>query len=310
MTAGERSGEPGREEEVMESKDFEEKMAGLLRERFGETAQISVQDILKNNGITRRGISVITEGERFTPVLYLDTVYERYLAGKTAEEIFEGMIADNDGQIREMETEWDFQPEQFADYSYVKEYLRLRLVNCEKNTELLRDMPYVRWNDLAVIFYYEIGDGQAQIQINNRHLALWEETVETLYQDAMENMKNSVPDELFPLSDLIGRKASSWMGEEPPIYVLTNSTGRYGAAAMLYTGKIRELADSTGSDLVILPSSLHEVLLVPDLEEKRQTYRETVGGVNRTVLEPEEVLSDNIYLYSREKDAVELLEAA
>ncbi len=307
---GKESGRLGLKEEVMESKEFEEKMAGLLRERFGEAAQISVQDILKNNGITRRGISVITEGERFTPVLYLDTAYERYLAGETAEEIFEGMIADNDGQIREMETAWGFQPEQFADYSHVKEHLRFRLVNCGKNTELLRDMPYVGWNDLAVIFYYEIGDGQAQIQINNRHLALWEETVETLYQDAMENMKNSVPDELFPLSDLIGRKASSWMGEEPPIYVLTNSTGRYGAAAMLYTGKIRELADSTGTDLVILPSSLHEVLLVPDLEEKRQTYRETVGGVNRTVLEPEEVLSDNVYLYSREKDAVELLEAA
>ena len=294
----------------MEFKDFEEKMMGLLRERFGETAEISVQDILKNNGVTRRGIRVVTEEERFTPVLYLDAAYERYLAGETAGEIFEGLMEHNDSQIREMETAWDFQPEQFADYSHVKEYLRLRLVNCEKNTELLRDMPYVRWNDLAVIFYYEIGDGQAQIQINNRHLALWEETVETLYQDAMENMKNSVPDELFPLSDLIGRKASSWMGEEPPIYVLTNSTGRYGAAAMLYTGKIRELADSTGTDLVILPSSLHEVLLVPDLEEKRQTYRETVGGVNRTVLEPEEVLSDNIYLYSREKDAVELLGAA
>ncbi len=294
----------------MEFKEFEEKMAGLLRERFGETAQISVQDILKNNGVTRKGIRVVTGEERFTPVLYLDTAYERYLAGETAGEIFEGLMEHNDSQIREMETAWDFQPEQFADYSYVKEYLRLRLVNYGKNTELLRDMPYVRWNDLAVIFYYEIGDGQAQIQINNRHLALWEETVETLYQDAMENMKNSVPDELFPLSDLIGRKASSWMGEEPPIYVLTNSTGRYGAAAMLYTGKIRELADSTGTDLVILPSSLNEVLLVPDLEEKRQTYRETVGGVNRTVLEPEEVLSDNVYLYSREKDAVELLGAA
>ena len=123
-------------------------------------------------------------------------------------------------------------------------------------------------------FITRSGDGQAQIQINNRHLALWEKTVETLYQDAMENMKNSVPDELFPLSDLIRRKAPSWMGEEPPIHVLTNSTGRYGAAAMLYTGKIRELADSTGTDLVILPSSLHEVLLVPDLEENgRHTGR-------------------------------------
>ena len=178
----------------MEFKEFEEKMAGLLRERFGETAQISVQDILKNNGVTRRGIRVVTGEERFTPVLYLDTAYERYLAGETAGEIFEGLMEHNDSQIREMETAWDFQPEQFADYSYVKEYLRLRLVNYGKNTELLRDMPYVRWNDLAVIFYYEIGDGQAQIQINNRLLALWEETVETLYQDAMENMKNSVPD--------------------------------------------------------------------------------------------------------------------
>ena len=289
----------------MAFKDFEEKMAGLLRERFGETAQISVQDILKNNGVTRRGIRVVTEEERFTPVLYLDTAYERYLAGVTAEEIFEGMMEHNDSQIREMETAWDFQPEQFADYSHVKEYLRLRLVNYGKNTELLRDMPYVRWNDLAVTFYYEIGDGQAQIQINNRHLALWEKTVETLYQDAMENMKNSVPDELFPLSDLIRRKAPSWMGEEPPIHVLTNSTGRYGAAAMLYTGKIRELAESTGTDLVILPSSLHEVLLVPDREEMRQTYRETVGGVNRTVLEPEEVLSYKLYRYSKNKAEVE-----
>lgn len=308
MMTGKETGEQGVKED-MEFKDFEEKMAGLLRERFGEAAQISVQDVLKNNGITRRGISVITEGERFTPVLYLDTAYERYLAGETAEEVFEGLMEHNDGQIREMETKWDFQPEQFADYSYVKEYLRLKLVNYGKNTKLLRDMLYVRWNDLAVIFYYEIGDGQAQVQINNRHLALWGKSLETLYQDAMENMKNSVPDKLFPLSDLIGRETLPWMGEEPPVHVLTNSTRRYGAAVMLYSGKIRELADSTGTDLVILPSSLHEVLLVPDLEEKRQTYRATVGGVNRAVLEPEEVLSDNIYPYSREKDAVELLEA-
>lgn len=292
----------------MEFKDFEEKMVGLLRERFREAAQISVQDILKNNGITRRGISVVTEGERFTPVLYLDTAYERYLAGETAEEVFEGLMEHNDGQIREMEPEWDFQPEQFADYSYVKEYLRLKLVNYGKNTKLLRDMPYVRWNDLAVIFYYEIGDGQAQVQINNRHLALWGKPLETLYQNAMENMRNSVPDKRFPLSDLIGREALPWIGEEPPIHVLTNSTRRYGAAAMLYTRKIRELAEETGTDLVILPSSLHEVLLVPDREEMRQGYRQMVGEVNRAVLEPEEVLSDNIYRYSREKDMVELLE--
>lgn len=120
MMTGKETGEQGVKED-MEFKDFEEKMAGLLRERFGEAAQISVQDVLKNNGVTRRGISVITEGERFTPVLYLDTAYERYLAGETAGEVFEDLMEHNDGQIREMETVWGFQPEQFADYSHVKE---------------------------------------------------------------------------------------------------------------------------------------------------------------------------------------------
>ncbi len=310
MTAGERPGEPGGEEEIMDFKEFEEKIMEMLREKSGDSVEISVQEILKVNGITRRGILLKQEGERFNPVLYLDRAYERYQAGENVEDVLGQMLEDNDSQIREMETAWDFQPEQFRDYSHVKEHLRLRLVNYGKNTELLRDMPYVRWNDLAVIFYYETGDGQAQVQISNRHLALWEKTAETLYQDAMENMKNNVPDEMLPLSEVIRRKAPLWMGEEPPIHVLANSTGRYGAAAMLYSGKIRELAESSGTDLVILPSSLHEVLLVPDREEMRQTYRGTVGVVNRTVLEPEEVLSDNIYRYSREKDAVELLEAA
>lgn len=310
MKAGERPGEPGRKEAVMEFKEFEEKMMGMLREKLGDSAEISAQEVLKDNGITRRGILLKQEGERYNPVLYLDGAYERYQAGETAEEVLGQMLGDNDGQIREMETAWDFQPKQFADYNYVKEHLRLRLVNYGKNTELLREMPYVRWNDLAVIFYYEIGDGQAQVQINNSHPALWGKTAEMLYRDALENMKSSVPDELFPLRSLIPAGAVPDMGEEPPIHVLTNGAGRYGAAAMLYTGKIRELAESMGSDLVILPASLHEVLLVPDREGKRQAYREMVGEVNRTVLEPEEVLSDNIYRYSREKDMVELLEAA
>lgn len=309
MKAEERPAEPEQKEAVMEFKEFEEKMMEMLREKFGDSAEISGQEILKDNGITRRGILLKQEGERFNPVLYLDWAYERYQAGETAEEVLGQMLGDNNGQISEMETAWDFQPEQLRDYSHVKEHLRLRMVNFGKNTELLQDMPYVRWNDLAVVFYYEIEGGQAQIQVNNGHLGLWGKTAETLYRDAMDNMKNSVPDELFPLSDLIRMMAPPDMGEEPPIHVLTNSTGRYGAAAMLYTEKIRELADSTGYDLVILPSSLHEVLLVPDMEEKRQGYREMVCEVNRTVVEPEEVLSDNIYRYSREKDVVELLEA-
>lgn len=293
----------------MEFKDFEEMMTGLLEERFGESARISVRDVLRDNGTRRRGLLLKTGGESLTPVLYLERAYERYQAGEEAEKLLAEMLEGNDRQSREMEEEWDFRPEQFADYSYVREHLLFRLVNYEKNTELLQEMPYIRWHDLAVIFYYDLGDGQAQIQIHNSHLALWGKTVGDIYQDAMENMKGSLPDDLFPLRDLIPVRGFPGMEEGPSLYVLTNSRRKFGAAAMLYTGKMKELADSLGADLVILPSSLHEVLLIKDNEEGRARYRETVGEVNRTVVEPEEVLSDNIYRYSREKNVVELLEA-
>lgn len=292
----------------MEFKKFEEKMIGLLRERFGDSAEIHVRDVLKDNGTRRRGILLKTEDECLIPVLYLEGVYERYQAGEDAEKLLAEMLKDNDEQIREME-EWDFRPEQFMDYDYAKEHLRFRLINYEKNMELLQNMPYIRWNDLAVIFYYDIRDGQAQIQVNNRHLALWEKTVGAIYRDAMENMKKRIPDEMFPLSDWIPVEMISGMEEGSFFYVLTNSSRRFGAAAMLYTGKIRELADSIGSDIVILPSSQHEVLLIKDIAEERLRYREMVGEVNRIAVEPEEVLSDNIYRYSRERDAVELLPA-
>lgn len=287
----------------MEQKEFEEKMVELLREKYDEAAEISVKEILKYNGTRLRGIVVSMEGERFTPILYMEGAYKRYQECKDIEKVLEEMLDANDAQIREMETNWDLQPEQFEDYRNVKGHLRSLLINQEKNEELLKDMPHIRWNDLAVIFYYDIKDGEARVPINSRHLALWGKTAKDLYDDAMDNMRCGETDKMFPLSRLFG------VSEEPAIHVLTNSSRRYGAAAMLYSPKIRELADNIDSDLVILPSSVHEVLLVPDDDEKRKRFRELVGKVNRAVLEPEEVLSDNIYHYSRERDTVELLPA-
>lgn len=287
----------------MERKGFEEKMMELLWEKYGEAAEISVKEVLKYNGTRKHGIVLSVEGERFTPILYMEGAYERYQECGDAEKVLEELLDTNDAQIREMETNWEFGPEQFEDYRNVKEHLRSLLINQEKNEELLKDMPHIRWNDLAVIFYYDIKDGEARVPINSSHLALWGKTAKDLYDDAMDNMRCGETDQMFSLSELFG------VGEGPDIHVLTNSTRRYGAAAMLYSPKIRELADSIGSDLVILPSSLHEVLLVPDDDERQKRFRELVGEVNRAVLDPEEVLSDNIYRYSRERDAVELLPA-
>lgn len=296
----------------MDFEAFAEKMMELLKKRVGNGWEIRVHKALKNNGITRTGIMLKKKEDRFSSILYLEEAYEKYMGGIDIEEAVDVLLDAPFGHAFGVEFDKKFQADSFQDYSRVREHLGLRLINYEKNTELLREVPHVRWNDLAVIFCYEIGawkEGRGSIMIRNDHLAGWEETVETLYEDALENMKDGNPDDMFSLSDMFTRKEELEKEELPPMYVLTNTSRKFGAAVMLYSGKMKELADAVGSDLVILPSSLHEVLLLVDDEEKHTSWKEMVREVNRLMVEPEEVLSDNIYRYSREKDVVELVAA-
>ena len=283
----------------MDFETFTEKMKELLATRVGDGWEIRVHKALKNNGIKRTGIMLNKKGERYGSILYL-------------EEAVDVLLDAPFGHDFEVEFDKKFQVESFEDYSRVREHLGLRLINYEKNIELLKDVPHVCWNDLAVIFCYEIEalkkDG-GYIMIRNAHLAEWEETVDILYEDALKNMKDKATDDMLSLSEMFKEMAVPSIEKTPPMYVLTNTSRKFGAAVMLYSGKMKELADLFGSDLVILPSSLHEVLLLADDEEKHASWKEMVREVNRLMVEPEEVLSDNIYRYSREKDTVELLAA-
>lgn len=296
----------------MDFEAFTQKVKEVLEEKLGEGCEVRIHKTIRNNGIKKTGILLRKEGERFCPVLYLEEAYGKFCDGMDLEETADDLFRVYRRQDGEAELAEKFSPESFVDYSYVKENLQIRLINYEKNTEILKDMPYVRWNDLAAIFFYEIKgweNGQAGVIVNNHHLALWKETAETLYEDALENMKNRVEEELFLLADLFTVKQTKDTAKLPPVYVLTNRTRQYGAAVMLYSGKMKELADTVGSDLVILPSSLHEVLLLPDNDGMHLRWEQMVREVNRAVVDPEEVLSDHIYRYSRDKDAVELLAA-
>ncbi len=90
-----------------------------------------------------------------------------------------------------------------------------------------------------------------------------------------------------------------------PLYVLTNSSGICGACALLYPDQLKNFADMLESDLVILPSSIHEVLLVPyDDHISFDELAHMVSHINRAEVPVEDRLSDQVYLYSRALDQV------
>lgn len=272
--------------------------------------ETKIVEVDKNNGVRLTGIALMEEGENVHTVTYLEEPYRRYREGTGIEELAGEIMASHEEQRVELDMTF------FRDYGKVKGRIYIRLVNYEKNRELLKKIPYIRWLDLAAVFYYAMDwddKADASILLYHSHLAMWGKTEEEIRRIAERNMERDMPGRLTPLREMIRERMGIETGiseEGPELYVLTNRENRSGAAAVLYSGEIKKLADRLQCDLLILPSSIHELLVLRDdhIREDR-VYAEMVKQVNETVLEPQEFLSDSLYRYCRERDAIEIAAA-
>lgn len=216
-----------------------------------------------------------------------------------------------------------------SDYEKAKDYINFKLIRRETNQQLLEDMPNLDMLDLAVIFYLDLGtseNGEMTVQIHNSHMKSWGVSKEELYDRAKENSSRLHPACISPMEEvmlgilreqglddnqvemtkmLIGSRAM-----EPPLYVLTNKTGLNGAACILYENCLSDFAEELGADIVILPSSLHEVLLLPDRGQlDYQDLQEMVQQINKTEVMEEDILSNKIYHYARLENKLTVIEA-
>ena len=96
-----------------------------------------------------------------------------------------------------------------------------------------------------------------------------------------------------------------------PLYVLSNSNGLYGASCMVYQNVLKDFADHLQADLILLPSSVHEVLLTPNLEDSSyEDLSSMVTSINRQEVSPEEQLSNQVYLFSRKDGSLKVVSNA
>ena len=291
----------------MDYKSFTEKIVYLLQERMGADYSVKVTNVTKNNDIRLTGVIMMKDSDRISPTIYLEEPYRQYCSGIDMWEIADRIVELHRERLQDVDLNIDF----FREFGRVRSRIFHKLINYEKNRRLLQDVPHVRWCDLAVVFYYAVDErilGRASILIHNNHLIMWEQTADALFRIAQHNMKQYMPELLIPMRKLVEEMTGVKLEqtEEVKMYVLTNQSKLNGASAMLYSDKIGELADTLQTDLMILPSSVHEVLLLPDdREHQYDFYRQMVEEVNTTQVEPEEILSYNLYLYRREKAEIE-----
>lgn len=295
----------------MNYQEFVGSVTGFLRESLPGGTRLQLIPLEKNNGIIMDGLSVRKEGKRVAPMIYLDSYYREYLDGRSLRGICDQILECCEDSDFEEHFDVDF----FREPERVRPTVTYRLINYEKNRELLQEIPHLPFLDLAVIFYSLLTDtpvGHATVLIRNSHLELWGKNTSWLYEAAKENTEKLLPKRLVSMEDMIyelseGKQEPEYAGV--PMYVLTNSRKSFGAACLLYDGVLGECFRRLEESYYLIPSSVHEVILIPAsaVGDSRELCA-LVQEMNRTQVRSTEVLSDTVYLYSEETRRLEMID--
>lgn len=288
--------------------DFEE-FLHVIEDRLPDyLIQYDIEDIHtdvvnKNNGKKYTGIAVTLKGERISPNIYMDYYYSMYSRGTSIERILE-LISD----------EYERAREKFRGFKDIEDLdstdnIFLKIVNRDRNSEMLAECPYIEYQDLAITFRILVkhdDEGIASAALRYREFNRLNMNVDELYEIAKENTKRLMPPVLRRIADILYDKFpnADIPTEQVDLYILTNSIGVNGAVYMIYDDILRDFAVEHGS-FYILPSSIHELLLFPsDREEDREELIDMVKEVNEYVVDDTEYLSDTVYFYNADKGQI------
>lgn len=291
----------------MNFQEFLEAIVKKVKECLDETQQVEIQQVRKNNDVLLRGLTIYSPQTNITPTIYMEPFYNLFKKGVSLEVIVDKIRKVYEESVPRENIDMDF----FKDYEKVKDRIVYRLIHAERNRELLEDVPHIPFWDLAICFSYafqseKLGDGM--ILIHNSHMENWNVNYSHLMQLAETNTPRLFPVTFYGMNEVLKQMHVdidlSQDGKEQ-LYVLTNRQKVHGAAVILYPQTLLYVAEQLQSDFYILPSSIHEVLVLrSDKIQNRQNegkiLHEMISDINNTQLGAEEVLSDYPYYYSLE----------
>lgn len=287
----------------MKYEEFVANVKECIEKREGKDLRIHFSKLIHNNGTFTDSISLLSQGENITPAISLEPFYQMAVHGAPIGEIVDQILQYYNRYRRREGIDVSF----FTDYSRSRDRIVCRLVHCQKNKDLLARIPHMRFLDLAVVYYYLLEGTEFEggtILIENSHLNMWGVSPGEFHDRALKNTSRLLPHEFITMSEMIGQLTGIQMSEEEPerypMYVLTNTRKSFGAVYMLFGNILEEIAEKIGEDYYLLPGSVHECILVPvsvDMDEEELQCM--VQEINKTQVEPEELLSNSVYRYYR-----------
>lgn len=301
----------------MNFENFVDEVKNGIKGYLSEGYDSAAVEVMPYEKLNEKYLSMVVRGENqmLAPTINLDMYYQRMQDRQ--EDI--GNIMKQMAEIIESAPAF-MNIECLLNYEKAKERLFIRVSNAEKNADLLRNLPYTQMEDLAITYHIAADiniDGVASSMITNQMLQTFGVTKEQLHQDALENSPRLFPPKIDSMDHIMeemmradlkaagfGEKEIEKMiaevadGFQNPMVVVTNDQQVNGAAVLFYPGQMEQIGEKLKEDFFILPSSTHEVLVLPDDGEMNyRDLKQMVMDVNTSEVSPEERLADDVYHY-------------
>lgn len=304
-----------KEDLEMTYNEFQNKIVELLNGKLDENTEARIHKTLKNNNCTLTGVVIDNRKVNASPVIYLEEFFKQYQNGTSLEQIIANILA----IYEEIKCKKSLDETKIKNYENIKNKIVFKVINTERNNELLKNVPHIHFLDLSIVFYalldaYE--NGTATMLVSNDNLEMWDINLQNLYDDAIRNVKCILPAELIPMKSMMEEIINPCFEKEniletrnisgtEVMFVLTNKLRNLGSACILYPGMFQLLADILKSSYYILPSSTHETLILCDnaamsIEEMNLMVR----AVNNDHVDLCDLLSDHVYFYDRKTHLV------
>ena len=294
----------------MNYQEFEVKLLEELR-KMNEN-NVVIRPVLKNNGIKRNAVNILKTDEICTPNVYVDSVYRFFCEFHlTIRQAAEYVVHVYERMADEIRNGCDMN-ESLTDYGHIRDRLTIRMVNREQNRILLeREVVSIPFLDLAGIFCIvdSLEQMNMEMKVTKGLMKVWGTGIEELRETALRNLALRGGFQLRDIREIIAEAGSREFPQEEAereayMYVLTDGSMRNGPAVMFLPELLRGFAEFLGDDLLLLPSSIHELIVLRASGADPGELKRIVREINEAVVDSEEILGDHIYQYSRGQSEV------
>ena len=304
----------------MDFETFRENLARDIKEtleaRSGSDFEVEHRTAEKVNG-NYEAIVVKPADSEVGVSLNASTLYKDYESGVSYETIAKGAT---DLADRSLRNQPEFDVDSFKDYDKMKGTLAMEVVSKERNAELLDTVPHKDIEDMSVVYRFVLGEtpaGSGTILVTNQMLDNYGITADQLHADAMKTAPEVRPLVIEGMCEVLAKQMGvqdlEMLGlnippEQEQIFVASVEGNVHGAGVLAYENFMEKASERVGGEsFFILPSSIHEILIVPDNGIMDLRHLESmVREVNATTVDPSEKLTDNVYHYDAKEKVFEL----